>query len=225
MRYFSARVADNDDEDRRGRLSLVIPGLYSPDDVYPGWIRPRIVPGAGPGACGLFWIPPVDALVVVERDAAGELRWLGSELGQVQELPDILTTNYPRRVGLTTPDGAHGLVLDMDDGLLLELSDETTLAIKPDGSATVTVKGSLVKVLSWANASAELIHSGGVAVKAASASPTFPLVKASINTLWAAALNEIAVGLAAIPSASVATAALAAAVSAGTYNSVTLSSD
>ena len=103
-------MADNDDPELRGRLKLVIPGITGPDNAHPDWIRARIV-GAGPLALALFWLPPVEAIVFVEADRGGVLRWLGSELSASQVLPDIFRTDYPLRAGMTSPDGTVFLVL------------------------------------------------------------------------------------------------------------------
>lgn len=128
--YFTATVVDNLDEDELGRLSLIIPGISGTKDPHPDWIPPRVTPGAGP-ASGWFYVPPVDAVVVVERDAAGVLRWTGGTWGAVNTIPELLAANYPRRSGFTSPEGATVLALDEDTGLLVMVPD----AADPDGPA------------------------------------------------------------------------------------------
>lgn len=136
LRYYQGIVADNADPDQRGGLMLTIAGITGPDETYPEWIGPRIPGGAGPAACALFWVPPVDAQVIVEADHDGQLRWHGAELGQVNTLPDILATSYGRRAGFTSPEGAQGLVLDEDDGFLFDGS--AAVIIGADGGVTLT---------------------------------------------------------------------------------------
>lgn len=116
--YFTATVVDNADPDELGRLSLVIPGLSGAEDPHPEWIPPRVTPGAGP-ASGWFFVPPVDAVVVVELDSAGALRWTGGTWGAVNTIPELLAANYPRRSGFSSPEGANVLALDEDTGLLV----------------------------------------------------------------------------------------------------------
>ena len=130
-KYFSARVHDNADPDQRARLTLEVPGLLGEDGIWPDWIEPRIVPGAGPNASGLVWIPPVDALVVVELDDEGpspRLRWLGSELGNVNTLPAFLAGNYPGRAGFTSPTGSGTVAIDDDAGVFAVVDDEASPA-------------------------------------------------------------------------------------------------
>ena len=124
MRVFTATVVNVDDPDQLGRLRLIIPGLYEAEIEFPEWIQPRF-PAAGPGAVAAWLIPPVDAVVVVEVDEAGELRWHGGEVGGVNTPPPFLVANYPRRAGMTSPGGLHVLALDDDDGLRI-------LVVNPD---------------------------------------------------------------------------------------------
>lgn len=134
--YFTATVADNQDPDQLGRLSLIIPGYSGEDEAYPEWISPRVAPGAGAGAedgagAGWFFVPAVNSIVIVEVNAGGELRWTGAEWGAVNALPAFLAGNYPRRAGFTSPEGAHGLALDEDAGLLIQIADPAD----PEGPA------------------------------------------------------------------------------------------
>ncbi len=123
IRYYSARVADNDDPQHQGRLRLEVPAYTGPGVVPTRWIAPRLPAGAGPGAVGLWWVPPIDALVVVEVDAGGQgtMRWLGAELGQVNTLPEVFVTNYPLRSGLSSTGGGVALVLDEATGDLMAI--------------------------------------------------------------------------------------------------------
>lgn len=126
-RFYSARVHDNDDPDRVGRLLLEIPGLLGDGGITSDWIEPLITPGAGPNASGLIWLPPVDALVIVEVEQDGPspaLRWLGSKLGNVNTLPAFLAGNYPRRTGFTSTNGTGTVALDADVGWFVVVDQE-----------------------------------------------------------------------------------------------------
>lgn len=130
-RYFTATVSDNQDPDELGRLMLKIPGISGPDEDYPDWIAPRVTPGAGPGA-GWWWIPPVDAIVVVELDAAGVVRWTGGTWGAVNTPPEVLIGNYPRRAGFTSPEAGQAVVLDEDDGAFLVVAPGARVVFTTD---------------------------------------------------------------------------------------------
>lgn len=130
-RYYSAVVTDNADPDELGRLRVICPELYGDAETeLPAWIAPRVGPGTGPGS-GWWWIPPVDAIVLLEASPAGELRWSGSGWGQVNTPPSFLAANYPRRAGWTSPEGGHSVALDEDVGLLVLVTDPAD----PDGVA------------------------------------------------------------------------------------------
>jgi len=130
-RYYSAVVTDNADPDELGRLRVICPELYGDgSQELPAWIRPRVYAGNG-AASGWWFIPPVDAIVFLERSPAGDLRWSGAGWGQANEVPSFLAGNYPRRAGFTSPEGGHSLALDEDAGLLVYVTDPAD----PDGVA------------------------------------------------------------------------------------------
>lgn len=111
MTWYSAVVVDNQDPDQRGRLRLRIPGLLGPDAVAPDWIPARVVGGAHERAVGLWWCPPVDAIVLVEVDGY-RMVWSGGEISGSTKLPAELLEGYPRRAGLTSPGGGTRVFLD-----------------------------------------------------------------------------------------------------------------
>lgn len=123
MSWYSAIVVDNADPDQRGRLRLRIPGLLGPDAIAPDWIPARVVGGAHGRAVGLWWCPPVDAIVLVEVDGP-RIVWSGGEVSGSTKLPDALLDGYPRRAGLTSPKGNSAIVLDdQSPGLALLVPD------------------------------------------------------------------------------------------------------
>lgn len=155
MRH-AATVADNNDPDRLGRLSLNIPSYCGDaDPTHPDWIPP-LFSGGGPGVAGFFIVPPVGAAVFVDVDPSGELRWTGSDVGGVNLLPADLGVNYPRRSGFTSPVGRHILALDEDAGLLAIVEDDdqgaegphSYLRVGADGGFTIAgARGGLLYVV------------------------------------------------------------------------------
>lgn len=251
-RYYLATVADNADELLQGRLSLVIPGITGPDEVFPEWVRARIV-GASNGAVALFWIPPVGSVVYVEADrTTEELRWLGSELGNLQELPTILQSNYPARVGFTSngqgldlddvPGAVHGLILDQDAGLLVEVVDggsTYTVELTTAGAfkvatadETLELSGALfeavlgaAKLVRWNGSKGILVHSGGVEAKSSTSATVYPVIRNTIDTPLANALTECAAACTALAIPPTNITALIAALNAGTYDSTTFKAE
>lgn len=105
MTWYTGVVADNADPDQLGRLRLKIGALLPGDTVYPGWLEPALVAPSHDGAVGSWWVPPVDAVVLVERHATGTLRWRGGLTGGAHKLPTELSKDYPERAGFTDPSG------------------------------------------------------------------------------------------------------------------------
>lgn len=202
MNVYSATVQDRQDPEELGRLRLVIPGLLGTDDAHPDWIRPRVPGGAGADACALFFIPAEGSLVIVEEDDTGGLRWQGSELGAVNTLPAILSENYPARSGFTSPEGAQGLALDEDEGLVMEGTaarfdvSDTWQAIA-SSSATITapaitlsssggVPEFLIKGQTWASARTARDTAWAVFLGALAADATNPVIAAAATAMLAA---------------------------------------
>jgi hypothetical protein len=113
VRTYTATVHDNSDPDRAGRLQLVIPQLFDDQQAYPEWIDGVFLAGP-PSSVGLFWIPPVGAIVSVFDYGGGSLRWSAGELGGVQRLADVFAaaSSYPNRAGFTSPAGDRVVLLD-----------------------------------------------------------------------------------------------------------------
>jgi hypothetical protein len=134
--WYSGIVVDNQDPDQRGRLRLRIPGLLGPDAIAPDWVPARVVGGAAGRAVGLWWCPPVDAIVLVEVDGA-RMVWSGGEISGSTKLPDELLEGYPRRSGMTSPGGGTRLFLDESDiGFGVVLRDRARALI---GSANAAI--------------------------------------------------------------------------------------
>ena len=130
-RYYSAIVIDNDDPERRGRLRLSIPELLDEDaSTHPEWIPGRFP--SGPGG-GVFWIPPRNAVVIVEVVDAERLRWGPATLGAENSIPVELATDYPTRSGITSPDGG-ALIYLAESGEVVTLSGgnpRSSVEVKP----------------------------------------------------------------------------------------------
>lgn len=197
-RYYSAVVTDNADPLELGRLRVICAELYGDADTeLPEWIPPRIAAGAGPGA-GWWWIPPVNAVVILEATAAGDLRWTGGGWGEVNAPPEDLIDNYPRRAGFTDPGGAHSLVLDQDTGLVVSVREEAggdpvaVLELGTDGP-TLDATGDPWRLLLDATR-ALLVHSGGARI-GTSATPAlgwFHVVREDLLPDLSAAISELA---------------------------------
>lgn len=146
-RYYTARVHDNNDPDKRGRLTLEIAGLLDlqdEDPIWPDWIEPRYPGGIGAGSVGLHWIPPIDSIVVVEMEVGAgatlELRWMGSTSGNKGTLPSFLASNYPNRAGLSSPDGSTVIAMDNQSGLFVLVGSEDP-AVSTKSYITIDKKG------------------------------------------------------------------------------------
>ena len=126
MNHYTGRVIDNADPDAMGRLKLEIPALFGDGEEYPEWVAPAVALGTAPGA-GWWWSPPVDSIVLVEQRSGAGLRWIGGEWGNVNTPPAFLAGSplAPRtsRAGFTSPGGLHGIALDDETGLLLQVVD------------------------------------------------------------------------------------------------------
>ncbi len=201
--YFSATVQDNDDPDQLGRLVLVIPGLTGADNPHPDWIEPRIAGGAGPDAAAVFFLPPVDAIVVVEADAGGRLRWSGGTVGAVNTIPPAFLTNYPRRAGMTSPTGSTVLILDDDDGVTLVGAKISLVASEDDPREPLLLSTTFLGELNtWATGmtsflaacAADAAMSPGVAAGASSFTATHAAFAALVSsaTPFQSAVSETA---------------------------------
>lgn len=132
MRWYSARVADNDDRDRRLRLRLEIPELFG-DAVHEAWVEPLRVPG--------WWhVPPIDAVVVVLREDGGRLLWAHQATGARSEAPEELRSGYPGRAGLYSPEEEARVVLD-DAGVAYLLAGEVRVASSTTAAVQAMVLG------------------------------------------------------------------------------------
>lgn len=128
---YRAIVTDIDDPDQRGRIRARCAEIYGTgDEEIPAWIEAEVQGGAAPGA-GWWFVPPVDAVVVLRRLPSGDLRWRPGPWGSLNAPPSTLAGNYPRRSGWTSPDGVHTLALDDDSGMIALIADPAD----PDGIA------------------------------------------------------------------------------------------
>ena len=117
MSWHTAVVTDNRDPDKQGRLKVKIPALFG-DAEYPSWVDPALAAPSHQGALGLWCVPPVDAVILVERHGPSTYWWRGGLTGGTHKLPTELSTDYPKRAGLTDPSGAVVLALTEQDAIV-----------------------------------------------------------------------------------------------------------
>jgi hypothetical protein len=129
---YEAVVADNQDEEVRGRIKVTCVGLLGDDEtVHPMWIEPVL-------DWGWFYVPDIGEIVEIEvvtssdedqfpgeASISGEMRWRGKRFFGNEEAdndddkrpvnPVFTEENYGKRRGFATPKG-HVLVFDDTDG-------------------------------------------------------------------------------------------------------------
>lgn len=166
---YSARVVDNDDPERRGRLTLKIPNVLG-NDVVSGWALP-CAPYGGAANQGFFFIPEIDSDVWVEFESGMLDRpvWLGSywaKPGGNSEPPkpnavdgkeESDVQSPPTRKIIKTLKGHTIQLEDADDGdlvMLLEATNGNLIVMNKDGikitesknKTTITLNDSGLKV-------------------------------------------------------------------------------
>lgn len=121
-RYYSsyrAKVIDNKDPEKRGRIKVKIPVLFG-DDPLPNWVLPKEFRGAGFNSSkktgkGEFYPPKIDDWVFVEFEM-GSLTapmwsggWFGEDKDSNTELPKEFThvENEPMVRGYRSPEGSR----------------------------------------------------------------------------------------------------------------------
>lgn len=142
-RTYKARVTDNNDPEKRGRLLLECPDFMAEGVSFPDWIE-----GKGlfnwKGDSGIFAVPEVGSFVDLEIEEAGSndtgmsgiphvltpaVRWKPrTEFATSEGVPSEAKENYPHRIVWKTTAG-HVLIFDRETGelFLQEATEGTTL--------------------------------------------------------------------------------------------------
>lgn len=151
---FPARVTDNQDPEKRGRVRVTCSGLMGDDEtVLPDWVEPAF-------SWGAFQVPDIGELIEIECNSIDDqaedapyqaflenpdIKWSGTRFDSLEagtpRPPDVLFTskNYGKRRGFCTPAG-HVLMFDDTDSdqaiiLTWRKGDEyTQLSMDKDGS-------------------------------------------------------------------------------------------
>lgn len=136
---WAARVNNNNDPDKKGRLEIVVPQV-SGDAPHPRWAWPAdsmLSPAAGYGS---LFIPEKDSWVLVEFENGNPSYpfWKGGWWA-ADELPDDLKTNYPKRRGFVTVSG-HQLIFDDSTGA------DSKVILKHASGHTITLSGTTPEV-------------------------------------------------------------------------------
>ena len=141
---WAARVVDNADPGRQGRLLLQVPDLGGGDQHHV-FAYPSAAPMGGGSTDGKAWgslfLPPNDAWVHVEFSDGDPdaLVWLPGWFAD-GELPTLLETGYPHRRGIVSPSG-HFLIFDDRDGD----TGNVGFGNREGGHVSFTAQGGFVK--------------------------------------------------------------------------------
>lgn len=162
---FLATVVANVDPEFRGRIMVKSAALLQTGLMLPDFVEPSF-PYAGP-AHGLVCVPAVGDVVEIEvttgdtsddapgmaNIAAPEYRWRGAVYSTPAELPPLLKTGYPFRVGLVTPTG-QAVVIDEAAGmamlfatLIVQLGSLTAASPAVKGDQIATLLNALLPLL------------------------------------------------------------------------------
>lgn len=161
-----ARVVENQDPDKRGRLRVTCAGLMGDNEtVLPGWVEPGF-------AWGSFNPPDIGELIEVECNATNDqqedagyqaflenpdIRWTGRRFDSLAagnpRPPDAAFTdkNYGKRRGLATP-GGHVLMFDDtndDKEVILRWKDGediATIRFSKDGIEITDKAGNMIVI-------------------------------------------------------------------------------
>jgi hypothetical protein len=132
-------VADNEDPEKRGRLTLRVPSVLGAEES--DWALPCL-PFGGAAGHGFFSVPERNAQVWVEFEE-GDLHrplWVGTFWLAEADVPAAAAISPPTTRLLITPKG-HTLQFDDKENqeqILLRHPKEATLVIDKDGSVALT---------------------------------------------------------------------------------------
>jgi len=126
-RAFQAKVVDNNDPEKRGRLRLTSRQLVENGAILPGWVPPSF-PFAGVDH-GFFFVPePGDTVLLkmtlgssddaVRGESAirnPDFRWLCGLYNKTGNVPEEFRRNYPGRMGFKSRGGMYLVFDDTQD--------------------------------------------------------------------------------------------------------------
>jgi hypothetical protein len=111
---YRAQVTDNEDDEERGRIEIIVPSLFGENQKLADWAQPKDFRGAGKGR-GEFFPPEIDDWVFVEFEN-GDPRfpiYSGGWFGKAELDSDFAYSDgKPNTRGFKTP---YGHTFRMDD--------------------------------------------------------------------------------------------------------------
>ncbi|MBT8338600.1 MAG: phage tail protein [Desulfatitalea sp.] len=136
---YRGTVKRNDDPAKLGRLGVVVPSLFGPEETT--WALPSL-PFGGLKRQGMFFVPEVGARVWVEFEEGDVSRpiWTGVFWSDEADLPEEAAKSSPTTRILQTPSG-HKLQFDDQEGerrIRLTHAGNSELVITDDGSVNLT---------------------------------------------------------------------------------------
>lgn len=157
-----ARVVDNNDEEKRGRLLLASASLLGIDEAgqpveYPDWVEPTfpvLTTGQdGKVNGGMFFVPGIGSTVELEVTGGSaydqvpgqsaitnpDPRWRAQLLQLGDELPEEFKKNYPNRAGWITGSGHQLIFDDQDSTITIKHSTGSFVSLDENGSVTLAV--------------------------------------------------------------------------------------
>ena len=142
-------VTSVDDPDMRGRIKVEAPTLIGKNKELPDWVEPSLVfMGSGKGFFAVPDIESVVELLVTTKTPSDEsfqqssldapmVRYKPSGVSSIDKLPDVFSTNYPKRSGLSTGAG-HFFLDDTKGSEVIHIEHKSGAKIDADGNVFVT---------------------------------------------------------------------------------------
>ena len=159
---YRALVVDNEDPEKRARLTLAIPSVLG--DAVTHWAEPCL-PFGGMADQGMFMVPEIGAQVWAEFEAGNINKpiWTGTTWQQSTDVPSEAADRSPHMRQLKTPSG-HILSFDDTDGeeeIRLFHPADAELKIDSEGVVSVTDAAGATLVMNAADASIQITDSNG----------------------------------------------------------------
>lgn len=136
-------VTDNDDPDKRGRLTVECPTIVSGDVLE--WVEPIFSFVDSSKTAGSFFVPNIGSQVEVEIEAEEDSQINGLEakwrcsLYPYGTVPEEFTENYPQRRGWKTSAGHVFYFDDTDDSITFQYTHPSGTEIKVDNDGNITL--------------------------------------------------------------------------------------